>query len=173
MRRRCSSAWSRSSPTTCGDSGQSDRCACCYSSLIILPARRAPSCCCSSRTATVRRTGSSATSRSACRCVTFAVTLVLWAGFDARQRRTVPVRRARVVDSRVRHRVLRRHRRPQPDAAGADRLPDADCAAVVVGEHREEGQGVLDLHAAARGGDDRRVLRRSTSSCSTCSGTSS
>ena len=63
------------------------------------------------------------------------------------------------VDSGVRHRVLRRHRRPQPDAAGADRLPDADRAAVGVGEHREEGQGILDLHAAARGVDDRRLLR--------------
>ena len=91
--------------------------------------------------------------------VTFAITLVLWAGFDAAQRRAVPVRRTRAVDRHLQGRVLRRHRRPQPDAAGADRLPDADCAAVGVGKHREEGQGILDLHAAARGVDDRRLLR--------------
>jgi hypothetical protein len=55
---------------------------------------------------------------------------VLWAEFDMSAAAAVPVRRARTVDSAVRHRVLRRHRRPQPDAAGADRLPDADRAAV-------------------------------------------
>ena len=84
------------------------------------------------------------------------VTLALWAGFDSASRR-VPVRRARAVDSGVRHRLLRRHRRHQPAAGRAHRVPDADCAALVVGGRREEGEGVLDLHPRARGGDDRRL----------------
>ena len=51
------------------------------------------------------------------------------------------------VDPRIRHRVLRRHRRPQPDAARADRVPDAD-------------------RAACRGGRaSRRRSRNSRSSC--------
>ena len=61
------------------------------------------------------------------------------------------------MDSRVRHRLLRRRRRHQPAAGGADRVPDAHRAVVVLGRRGEEGQGVLDLHPRARGGDDRRV----------------
>ena len=71
--------------------------------------------------------------------------------------RRLPVCRARAVDTGLRHRLLPRHRRHQPAPGRADRVPDADRAALVLGEHREEGEGVLRLHPRARGGDDRRL----------------
>ena len=40
----------------------------------------------------------------------------------------VPGGRAPRLDSDLRHRLLRRHRRHQPDAAGPDHVPDAACA---------------------------------------------
>ena len=73
----------------------------------------------------------------------------------------VPVRRTRVVDSGIRHRLLPRRRRDQSAPGRAHGLSDADCAALVVGIGREEGQGVLDLRPGPRGCDDRglRVAR--------------
>ena len=88
--------------------------------------------------------------------VTFAATLALWAGFYAGHRR-LPVRRTLLVDPGVRHRVLPRRRRHQPDARRPHRLPDAARAAVVLGQHRAQGQRVLDLHAPARNGHAGRV----------------
>ena len=50
--------------------------------------------------------------------LTFVGTLALWRGFDPARRR-LPVRRAALLDSDLRHRLLRRHRRHQPDAGRA------------------------------------------------------
>ena len=93
----------------------------------------------------------SATSRWRCRWSRSAVTLALWAGFDSSptaESFQFVERQPWIPD--LRHRLLPRHRRPQPDADRADRLPHPDCAAHLVGEHRDQGEGVLDLDAGAR-----------------------
>ena len=71
--------------------------------------------------------------------------------------RRVPVRRAPRVDSGVRHRLFHRRRRHQPAAARADRLPDADRAAQLVGVGAQEHESVQHLRAAARERDDGRL----------------
>ena len=91
-----------------------------------------------------------------CRSPAFGATMAMWLVVRRLVRR-VPAGGTVAVDSGLRHRLLPRHRRHQPVAGRADRVPDADCAPVVVGIGGEEGQGVLDLHPRPRGGDDRRL----------------
>ena len=103
--------------------------------------------------------------------VTFLLAAWLLIGFDRASAEPVPVRDAHPVAA-VRQRLPHRRRRPEHAAGRAERAADAERDRRLVA-HRHAPAAVLQPVPDPRVGRRGRVHRRSTCSCSSCSGSSS